>query len=174
MRLQVSGRRRFAMRMRLRPCNRGYAITQRDKLQQVTDELNRRWGTQTSGGIPARSGIEVQHCHRVIVAVRDAPSSPEEAKSVMFFMVSALREQSRIHTTLILAEALGNNVAEIIIDRILCGAQNVGIIVRFCQDQHDVSTGGDSAHRTSSEISSAHPVMLGSPVTNGVSPSGAT
>ena len=30
------------------------------------------------------------------------------------------------------------------------------------------------AHRTSSEISSAQPVMLGSPVTNGVRPSGAT
>lgn len=41
--LLVSGRRRIATRMRLRPCNRGYAVTRRDELDQVTDQLIGRW-----------------------------------------------------------------------------------------------------------------------------------
>jgi hypothetical protein len=68
-RLQVSGRRRIAMRMRLGPCNRGCAITRRDELDQVIGELIGGWGTETSCGIPARSGIETQHCYGVIAAV---------------------------------------------------------------------------------------------------------
>ena len=39
---------------------------------------------------------------------------------------------------------LGNDVAEMIIDRILLGALKVGISIPFCQDQHDVRTRGHS------------------------------
>jgi len=69
MRLLVSGRRRIAIRIR-RLCNRGCAITRRDKLDQVTDELICLWGTETSCGVPARSGIEARHSVERVIAVR--------------------------------------------------------------------------------------------------------
>jgi hypothetical protein len=59
--LHVSMWRRIALGVRLRLCNRGFAITRRDELDQVIDELIGHWGTQTSCGIPAGSGIETLH-----------------------------------------------------------------------------------------------------------------
>ena len=54
-----------------------------------------------------------------------------------------LYEQVRIHAGLGLAEALGDDVAEVVIHRVLRGAQDVGIIVRLGQVEHDVRAGGD-------------------------------
>lgn len=69
MRPLLSGRRRIASRMR-RLCYRGCAITRRDELDQVIDELIGPWGTETGCGVPALSGIEARHSIERVIAAR--------------------------------------------------------------------------------------------------------
>src|SRR6516162_11925832 len=53
------------------------------------------------------------------------------------------RQQLRVHATFVFAEALGNDIAKIVIYRIFGGAEYIDVSVRFCQDQRDVGTGRD-------------------------------
>ena len=84
------------------------------------------------------------------------------------------RQKVGIDTALILAEALRNDVAEIVIHGILRSTQDVGVVVGFGEDQEMFAPGAMAwAHRTSNEISSAQPTMLSSVGSKAVSPSGA-
>jgi hypothetical protein len=52
-------------------------------------------------------------------------------------------EQCRIDAALVLAEALGDHVAQVLVHGVLRGAQEIRIIVGLGQVQHDVGAGGD-------------------------------
>ena len=97
-----------------------------------------------------------------------APWSPDEANSVIFWRPPLeervlRREQRRIHALLGLAEALRDHVAEVVVDRVLRGAEDVGVVVRLRQRRGRSSRPGAIAwaHSTSSVISPAQPTRFG-------------
>jgi hypothetical protein len=75
-----------------------------------------------------------------------------------------LRENIRIHAAFILAETHRDHVAQVVLDRVIDRALNVRVVVRLARTRTIFAPGAMAcAQSTSRLISSAQPVMLGSP-----------